>query len=194
MITTEILIFIVAVLFGIFLYWRESKNNYLFRLVNKFTHAKELQMKSGDKKGFLYLQPFLMRLVYLVVLILIIYGISEFLTPFRILNVKYFATIVVGSMAGTYFASMVVFASDKIEGGQDLIDNSIEKGKKILKDLTDEPKENIESKEKKNEIKDTKKEEKPDKEHEASEEKPKESPKKPSKKSGRERLKDKGLL
>ena len=174
MITQEIIIFILAILLGILLYWRESKNNYLFRLVNKITHSKEQQIKKTSRKGFLFMQPFLIRLIYMTVFILIVYLISEFLTPFRILNIKFFATIIVGTMLGTYFASLIVFANDKMEDGQDVIEETLEKGKSMLKDLT-------ETKEK----------------EAAKVEKPKDEIKKEikeTKKSARERLKDKGYM
>ena len=172
MITLEIIIFILAVLLGIVLYWRESKSNYLFKLVNRITHSKDQQLKKEDKKGFLYGQPFLIRFVYLVVFILIIYLISAFLTSFRILNVKFFATIIVGTLLGTYFASLIVFTNDKVEDGQDIIEDALEKGKEMFNDLTEKdekvtPKKTIDKTEK--EVTKTEK-------------------------SARDRLKDKGFL
>ena len=47
--TLELIIFTAAALAGIVLYWRESKNNKLYRLLNKLTHAKKLQMKPDLK-------------------------------------------------------------------------------------------------------------------------------------------------
>jgi Na+/H+ antiporter NhaC len=173
MFTLEIIIFILAILAGILLYWRESKSNYLYKLINRITHSKEQQMKADAKKGFFFMQPFLIRLVYMVVLILVIYLISEFLTPIRILNIKYFATLIVGTMLGTYFASLIVFANKKVESSHDIIEETIKKGKSMLKDLTE--KEEIEKVEKEP----SKKEKEPNTE---------------AKKSARERLKDKGFL
>ena len=63
--TLEIIVFISAILFGILWYWRESRSNRTFRILNKITHAKHLQMKPDDSKGFLHQQNFLLRLVYL---------------------------------------------------------------------------------------------------------------------------------
>lgn len=176
MFTTEIIIFILAVLAGILLYWRESKNNYLFRLVNRITHSKEQQMKKTDKKGFLFMQAFLVRLVYIVLLVLVAYLISEFLTPVRILNIKFFATIIVGMTVGTYFASLIVFANKKVEGGQDLIEETLEKGKEMLKDFTEGDNDNDKTTLKKEVEKEETKE------------------KKATKKSARDRLKDKGFI
>ncbi len=170
MFTQELIIFILAVLFGILLYWRESKNNYVFRLVNRITHSKEQQMKITDKKGFLFMQPFLIRLIYMTILILVSYLISEFLTPIRILNIKFFATIIVGTMLGTYFASVIIFANNKVENSHDIIEETIEKGKEMFKDLTET-----------------------NKKEETKTAKPKDPIKEP-KKSARERLKDKGYL
>ena len=65
-------------LFGILLYWRESKSNKKNKFFNKLFYSKELQMKSGSKKGFLYQQSFLMRLVYLGSLYLLAILIIQF--------------------------------------------------------------------------------------------------------------------
>lgn len=176
--TFEIIIFVVAALFGILLYWRESKNNYLYRLANKITHSKEQQMKSTNRKGFVFQQPFLVRLVFIVVLFLLGFLIVNFLTPFNIFYPKYFATTVVGTIVGTYFASLIVFANEKIEHSQETIDETLEKGKEYIKEITEDVKEKFED-HTKNEIPEksveTKIEEKPEK-------------------SGRDRLKEKGLL
>lgn len=172
MITFEIIIFILAILLGILLYWRESKSNYLFRLINRITHSKEQQMKKEDKKGFFFMQPFLIRFVYLVVLILAGYLVSLLIIPFNFITLQYLITIIVGTVLGTYFASLIIFATDKVEDGQDIIEETIEKGKEMLKDLT---------------------EKEASKKSEQNIKKPKEEAKE-TKKSARERLKDKGFL
>jgi len=175
--TFEIIIFVIAVLFGILLYWRESKNNYLYRLANKITHSKEQQMKSTNRKGFVFQQPFLIRLVFIVILFLIGFIIVNFLTPFNIFYPKYFATTIVGTVVGTYFASLIVFANEKIEHGQETIDETIEKGKEFIKEISEDVKEKFEDNTKKTPSK---------KSIETKIEEPK--------KSGRDRLKEKGLL
>jgi len=186
--TLEIIIFVIAVMFGILLYWRESKSNYLYRLANKITHTKELQMKKTDKKGFLFEQPFLMRLVYVVLSFLILFLVLNFLTPINIFSPKYYATTIVGTLVGTYFASLIVMANDKIEDSNHLIEETLEKGKDMIKEITEDVKEtaknvkeNIEDKFENKEV--------PIKETPKPEVK-KETPKK----SGRDRLKEKGLL
>ncbi len=179
MITFEIIIFILAILLGILLYWRESKNNYLFRLINRITHSKEQQLKKEDKKGFFFMQPFLIRFVYLVVLILAGYLVSLLIIPFNFITLQYLITIIVGTVLGTYFASLIIFATDKVEDGQDIIEETIEKGKEMLKDLTD--KEDT-----------TKTEQKIEKPKEESNDASTDST--TEKKSARERLKDKGFL
>jgi len=50
--TLEIIVFVAAILFGILWYWRESKDNKIYRLVNKISNSKKLQMKPENKKGF----------------------------------------------------------------------------------------------------------------------------------------------
>ncbi len=170
MITFEIIVFILSILLGILLYWRESKNNYLYRLVNKLTHTKDLQIKKEDKKGFLFMQPFLIRVIYLTLLIIVGFLISLILIPFNFITVQYLITIIVGSILGTYFASLIVFANNKVENSQDIIEETIEKGKEMLKELTET-----------------------DKKEASKIEKPKDAIKE-TKKSARERLKDKGFI
>ncbi|MCF6172216.1 MAG: hypothetical protein L3J44_00255 [Campylobacteraceae bacterium] len=123
-------------------------------------------MTLNNPKGFVYEQPFVMRLIYLVLLVLITYLIVEFLTPIRIMDVKYLITIVVGTIIGTYLGTFVVSANKKIENSQEIIDHIFQKGKDFIEDLTKEEKIEIEKKEVKKE----------------------------PNKSARERLKDKGFL
>lgn len=167
MITFEIILFILASLFGIFIYWRESKNNSLYKSINKITHSKDQQMTEKNKKGFVYKQPFLMRLIYVTLLVITTYLLSLIILPFNTGNIQYFFTCIVGILAGTYFASAIVFANKKVEDSQDIIEESFEKGKEFIKDLTKE-------------------EVKPNTQKQNTSTK--------TKKSGRERLKDKGLM
>jgi len=184
MIVTELILFTIAAMFGILIYWRESKNNYLYRMVNSITHAKHLQMKPSDRKGFLFQQPFLIRLVVVVLSFLVAALVIKFLTPIPFMF-ELFATSVVGTLVGTYFASLVVKVNDKIDDSQDILDDSIEKGKGFLKELSDDVKEK--AKEVKEKIEDTLDGD------DDTVETPKKT-KKSTEKSGRDRLKDKGLL
>ena len=168
MITFEIILFILALLFGILLYWRESKNNKIYRLINKLTHSKEQQMHLTNTKGFVYKQPFVMRLVYIVLFVLITYLLAEFLTPVKILDIKYLTTIVVGTIIGTYFGTFVVAANKKILRNHHLIKDTLQKGKDFIDDFSKEEEEIKEPKYK--------------------------TINKKTKKSARERLKDKGFL
>lgn len=168
MITFEIILFILAVLFGILIYWRESKNNKLYRFFNRLTHAKQQQMKPNNRKGFVFQQPFVLRLIYIVLSILFTYLIVEFLTPFLILDVKYLTTIIVGTIIGTYLGTFIVKANKKLDNSHNIFDKTLHKGKNFVEDLT---KEDI----MKNKEEKSVKNEKP-------------------KKSGRERLKNKGLM
>lgn len=180
----EIIIFIAAILFGIFLYWRESNGNGLYRFVNKLVNSKKLQMKPTDKKGFVYMQDFLPRLVYIAGGFLFLGVILQFLTPFKIFasynGVSAFASIVVGTLIGTYLANFVIKSGDVIEDKsdslQDIVQDTIEKGKEIIEEI----------KHKDDVVEDIKEEPK--------EKEPKEEEPKKEEKSARERLKDKGLL
>jgi hypothetical protein len=175
----ELIIFIASVLFGILLYWRESNSNKTYRFVNKLVNSKELQMKSTDKKGFIFQQSFLPRSVFVAASFLLIALILQFLTPIDIFGsyngVSIFFSIIVGTLAGTYLANFVIKSTKVIEEQSDSLEgkihNTIEKGKDFIEDITKrEPKA----------IEETKK---------AIESEPK-----TQEKSARERLKDKGLM
>ena len=180
----ELIIFIASILFGIFLYWRESNGNGIYRFINKLVNSKELQMKPENRKGFIFRQSFLPRLIFVVALFLIIAIVFQFVTPFEIFTsydgLSAFSSSIVGTLIGTYVANFVIKSSDVIEEQSDsigdIVSDSFEKGKDFIEDLT------------KNE---TIKEEKT--ETVKPESIKKEAPKK-KEKSARDRLKDKGLM
>ena len=175
----ELVIFIAAILFGIFLYWRESNGNGLYRFVNKIVNSKDLQMDATSKKGFVYKQAFLPRLVFVATSFLIIGLILQFLTPFEIFGsyngVSAFSSVIVGTLVGTYLANFVIKSTKVIEEKSDtlgdMMEGAVEKGKDFIEDLKTKDTEIVE------EI------------NENIDETPQ-----PDEKSARERLKDKGLL
>lgn len=173
--TLELIIFIAAILFGALLYWRESHGNKLYRFFNKLMYSKELQMKPTDKTGFVYQQKFIVRLVFIGFLFLIGIVITRFLIPIDIATISIFASMIVGTLVGTYLAGFIFKSSEvideKSESLEDLVQDSIEKGKDFIEDLKAEKPPVI--KEAKKEIKNEPKTEE---------------------KSARDRLKDKGLL
>ncbi|MGC6430679.1 MAG: hypothetical protein ACON5F_06540 [Jejuia sp.] len=172
----ELVIFIAAILFGIFIYWRESQGNRLYRFFNKIFNSKELQMKPSEKKGFVFKQSFLPRLVYVVGFYLLIGLIVQFLSPFQIFTsyngISAFSSIAVGTLIGTYVANFVLKSGKVIEEKsdvvEDMVQDTIEKGKDFIEDLKTKDAEDVV-------------------------EIPKEEPKGDGK-SARERLKDKGYL
>lgn len=175
----ELVIFIASILFGILLYWRESNSNTTYRFVNKLVNSKELQMKPTDKKGFIFQQAFLPRLVFVAASFLVIAVILQFLTPINIFGsyngISIFCSIIVGTLIGTYLANFVIKSTKVIEEQsdslEDKIQDTIEKGKDFIEDIaTREPKV----------IEEAKKEIK--------------NEPKTQEKSARERLKDKGLM
>jgi len=174
MITLEIIVFIVAILFGIVIYVRESKRNKLYRFFNKLMHAKDLQMAPENPKGFVYQQPFLMRLVWVALLFLVTAIIVAFVTPFDGFYIQYFASAIVGTLIGTYIAS-AFFATAKGLKKENL-KSAIEKGKDYVEELVEGDQTTIEV--------------------EATEvpEKLEAKPDDPPKKSARDRLKDKGMI
>ena len=66
----ELVIFIAAILFGIFLYWRESNGNGVYRTLNKIVNSKELQMSGDNSKPFVYKQGIIPRVIFVVSLVL----------------------------------------------------------------------------------------------------------------------------
>jgi len=174
MITLEIIVFIVSILFGIVLYVRESKRNKVYRFFNKLMHAKDLQMHPDNPKGFVHQQPFLMRLVWVTLFFLLAAVIVAFVTPFDGFYIQYFASAIVGTLAGTYIASM--FFAGKKGLKKDNLKKVIEKGKDFVEELTAGEENTIE-------VEAT---EVPEKLEAKTEE--------PPQKSARDRLKDKGMI
>ena len=171
--TLELIIFIASILFGIVWYWRESQGNKLYRFFNKLINSKELQMKSTDKKGFVYQQSFILRIVFITSFFLIGIIITRFLVPIDLTTISIFASMIVGTLLGTYVANFIFKSSEiideKSDSLEDIVSDTIEKGKDFIEDLQKKESEETEV------VKEV--------------EKPKEQ-----EKSARERLKDKGLL
>ena len=178
---TDLVLFIVSVLFGIFIYWRESNSNKVYRFFNKLVNSKELQMKPDDKKGFIYLQSFIPRLLFVVGLLSVVALVIQFLTPIEIfssyLAISALASVMVGTLIGTYIANFIIKSSKVIEEQSSTIEDKfeevVEKGKDFIEDL--KSKDSDATEEVKEEIKSEPEED-------------------PNKKSARERLKDKGLM
>ena len=170
--TLELIVFIASILFGALLFWRESNGNKLYRFFNKLMYSKELQMKPTDKTGFVYQQKLIIRLVFIGFLFLIGIVITRFLIPIDLATISIFASMIVGTLAGTYLANLIFKSSEVIEERsdsiEDMVHDTIEKGKDFIEDLKTKEAEEV--------IEETK-----------------ETPK-VEEKSARERLKDKGLL
>lgn len=177
----ELVIFIAAILFGIFLYWRESNGNGAYRFLNKIVNSKELQMHPDNPKGFVYKQALIPRLVFVVTLVLVAALILEFLTPISVFasynGISAFASFAVGALLGTYLASFVIKTSRVVEDKSgsigDFVEDAVDRGKDLIEDLKTSDDEVLEKTEDKIENK----------------------PKlKTDQKSARDRLKDKGLM
>lgn len=179
----ELVIFIAAILFGIFLYWRESNGNGAYRMLNKIVNSKELQMSPDNPKGFVYKQGLLPRIIFVVTVVLIAALIVEFLTPIAVFSsyngVSAFASFAAGTLIGTYLASFVLKSSQVIEEKSDslsdMVGDAVEKGKDFIEDIKNKDHKVVEVA--KDEI-----------ENEPTKDLAQE------KKSARERLKDKGLM
>uniref|UniRef100_UPI00404A90BE hypothetical protein n=1 Tax=Gelidibacter sp. TaxID=2018083 RepID=UPI00404A90BE len=175
--TLELIVFIAAILFGIVWFWRESKSNSLYRFFNKLMNAKPLQMSPDDPTGFVFQQKLVLRLVFITALFLVGILVTRFVIPIDIATISVFASMIVGTLLGTYIGGFVLKSEKVIDAKSDSIEGkfqeTIEKGKDFLDDLTG----------KKDDI------EVISKDIEA----PSET-QKPQEKSARERLKDKGLM
>lgn len=172
--TLKLIIFIASILFGITIYWRESQSNKVYRFFNKIMNSKELQMKATNKKGFVYEQSFLLRLVFIVAFFLLVILVTRFLIPIDVATISLFASMIFGTLVGTYIAGFIFKSSaiieDQTESLEDRFDEVLEKGKDFINDFNNE--EPVVVKKTQSEI---------------------ETPK-VIEKSARERLKDKGLL
>jgi len=178
--TLELIVFIATILFGALLYWRESNGNGLYRFFNRIINSKELQMKPDDKTGFVYQQSFLLRLVFISFLFLVGIVITRFLIPIDLATISLFGSMIAGTVLGTYLANFIFKSSEvideKSDSLEDIVHDTIEKGKDFIEDLKGKEIETPKSST-------TKTIETPQKE----------VPKQPEK-TARERLKDKGLL
>jgi hypothetical protein len=176
----DIIVFIASILFGIFLYWRESNGNGVYRFLNKVVNSKDLQMSADNPKGFVYKQAFIPRVIFIVTSVLIIGLIVQFLTPVEVFTNYFvlsgFASFATGCLIGTYLANFVLKSTKVIEKQsetlEDKFDSVVEKGKDLIEDFKSRDEDIIED------AKEDIKAETID----------------PNKKSARERLKDKGLM
>ncbi|MEZ4803046.1 MAG: hypothetical protein R2797_09760 [Gelidibacter sp.] len=171
--TLEIIVFISSILFGVLLYWRESSGNGLYRFFNKLMYSKRLQMSPNDPTGFLYQQKFLLRLVFVTAIVIVGIVIARFLIPIDLATISVFASIIVGTLLGTYIGGFVLKSEKVIDTHADSLeekfDHAIEQGRDFVNDITTRQPKVIEEAEK-------------------------EIEKDPNQKSARERLKDKGLM
>ncbi|QHI36709.1 hypothetical protein IMCC3317_20740 [Kordia antarctica] len=172
MITFDIIIFISSIIFGIALYWLEAKNNGLYRSINKITNSKELRMPAISKKGFFVNQEFIPRLIYVNVIFILVVLVFLVL-PFGP-RIEYYVSGVLGTMIGIYIANFVINVKDRSEN---ILDKVVDTGNDIIDDIKTKGQEVTDSFSK----------------EETTEETMSTEPETP-KKSGRERLKDKGLL
>ncbi|WP_405568239.1 hypothetical protein [Polaribacter sp. Asnod6-C07] len=173
--TLELIIFIASILFGAVIFWRESQTNGVYRFFNKIMNSKELQMKPTDKKGFVYQQSFFLRLIFIVAFFLIGIIITRFLIPIDLATISLFASMIFGTLLGTYVAGFIFKSSEVIEEQSESLEDKfqdvIEKGKDFIEDIQNKEPVAIEK----------------------AQEEIKEAPKE-NQKSARDRLKDKGLL
>lgn len=172
--TLEIIVFTIAILFGIVIYWREAKSNKLYRFFNRLMYARDLQMKADNRKGFVHKQVFLMRLVWITLLFVLAAAVLSFATPINVIFLQYFVSAIVGTLVGTYIASLFIFTAEgfKKDNIKKNLEKAYDKSKDFIEDITDGESDSVPEQE-------SKKVDEPDS--------------KPQK-SARDRLKDKGMI
>ena len=136
--TLELILFIAAILFGIVIYWRESRSNKMYRFFNKMMNSEELQMKPTDKKGFLYEQKFLLRLVFIVAFFLVAIIITRFLVPIDVATISLFASMIFGTLIGTYLAGFIFTSSKILEEQSDALEGTFKQVLNKSKDLAND--------------------------------------------------------
>ena len=182
MLTYPILLSVVGLILGVFIYWRESRSNAVYRTYNKIINKKELQMAADDKKGFFFRRKIQYRLLNAIVLTALI-AVVIYYIPFipQMFAIDAISGFFVAFLGGTYLAAALPAVKNVIDHPMDTIKEVGESGKEMVSDLT-EKLEDV-SGETKSEPK-----EEPKTEQEGKiEEKPKEE-------SARERMKRKGYL
>ncbi len=127
-------------------------------------------MKPENQKGFIHRQNLLLRLVWITLLFALAAAVISFATPINAFYVQYFVSAIVGTLIGTYIASVFIFAQESTK--KENLDKAFQKGKDFVDDLTDGEKET--------------------RQEPAAEKKP--EPETEPKKSARDRFKDKGMI
>ena len=140
--TFQLIVFIAAILFGILLYWRESKGNAFYRVVNKIFNSEELQMKATERKGFVYKQSFLLRLVYIAIFFLVGLIVIRFILPIQMATVSFFLSMIAGTLIGTYISNLVfkstAMIEEQTENLEGIMHDTLEKGKDFIEDLKED--------------------------------------------------------
>ena len=75
-------------------------------------------MKPDNKKGFVHQQNFLLRLVWITLFFALAAAAISFATPINAFYVQYFVSAIVGTLIGTYVASVVLFAQESTKKGK----------------------------------------------------------------------------
>jgi len=139
----EIIIFVIAITFGVILYWRESNNNKTYKFFNKLVNSKALQMHPNDPKGFVYKQSFVSRLLFLALFSVIAALVVQFVTPISIFTTYYgissLASFTFGAVLGTYLSNFIIkssqIAHDKSEDIGEFLDDAVNTGKTVFKGI-----------------------------------------------------------
>jgi hypothetical protein len=138
-------------------------------------------MDANNPKGFIYKQPFIPRLLFVVISLLLVGLVLQFLTPIEIFSNYFalsgFATFATGTLIGTYLANFVIKTTEVVEEKSDsiggMVGDALEKGKELFEDIKNKDNKAVE---------------------EAKKEIGEEPEQEVDKKSARDRLKDKGLM
>jgi len=137
-------------------------------------------MQPENQKGFIHKQNLLLRLVWITMLFALAAAVISFATPINAFYVQYFVSAIVGTLIGTYIASLFIFAQESTN--KENLDKAFKKGKDFVDELTDGDRETRQVPKPVKVLKtETENNLKPETEAEP-------------KKSARDRLKDKGMI
>lgn len=123
-----------AFLFGGFIYWRESRNNSLYRRYNKLINKKDLQMKSSDRKGFFFLRNLPIRVLNSL-LITGFFVALLYYVPYMKINFELVLDFFLFFLIGTYVAAALPTVKDVVDNPMDTLQKVGEAGKTVVSDI-----------------------------------------------------------
>ena len=142
----DIIVFIGGIVLGVFIYWRESRSNTIFRAYNSFINKKETRMEVGDRKGFFFKRAVVYRILNALLLAAVI-GVITYYTPLlnnHILQIT--LASFVGIIVGTYIAAALPTVKKAVDNPLEALQDVGEAGKEMISDLSNSAADKIKEK------------------------------------------------